>query len=56
MRLFMPTLADAIIQQDIQQVQNILQYGDDVNSLDQYGYTPLIESAIMDNIEIAKIL
>lgn len=52
----MPTLSDLILQENIDQVQLLLRRGADVNALDEYGFTPLIESAIVDNSEIAKLL
>lgn len=51
----MVTLADAILQEDIQSVRQLLRY-DDVNQLDEYGFTPLIEAAIVENIPITKLL
>lgn len=52
----MPTLANAILQDDIRSVQQFLRYNEDVNQFDEYGFTPLIESAIANNTEIAKLL
>lgn len=52
----MPTLADAIIREDIDSVQRLLRYGEGVNELDEYGFTPLIEAAIVENMEIAQLL
>lgn len=52
----MLSLADVIIQEDIKSVQQLLNVGVDVNEIDVYGFTPLIESAIVDNIEIATVL
>ncbi len=52
----MMSLADEIINQNISNVRSILQYGTDVNQLDEYGFTPLIEAAIANNIEIAKMI
>ncbi len=52
----MITLADAIIEERMDDVIHRLQYREDINALDEYGFTPLIEAAIADNIEIAKIL
>ncbi|EKD70930.1 MAG: hypothetical protein ACD_46C00327G0009 [uncultured bacterium] len=51
----MMTLADAIIQEDINSVRQLLRY-DDINQIDEYGFTPLIETAITDNINICKLL
>lgn len=52
----MPTLADAILQEDIDTVQQLLRYGEEVNQIDEYGFTPLIEAAIVDNIELSALL
>jgi len=52
----MPSLADAIIEEDVESVQAMLQYGADVNQIDEYGFTPLIEAAIADNTKIASLL
>ncbi len=50
------TLADAIIEERVDDVIQRLRYQEDINVLDEYGFTPLIEAAIADNIEIGKIL
>ena len=50
------SLADAIIEENINAVREILRYGIDVNEIDEYGFTPLIEAAIADNVEIAYLL
>jgi hypothetical protein len=52
----MSTLADAIIEENITAVRDMLQYGAPVYEIDEYGFTPLIEAAIADNVEIAKLL
>lgn len=52
----MLTLADAILQEDSDAVRKILRYGVDVNEIDEYGFTPLIETAIVDNTKFTKIL
>lgn len=52
----MISLADAIIQEDDAQVQALLHVGADVNQIDEYGFTPLIEAAIADNMHIARML
>lgn len=52
----MPSLADAIIEERLNDVRMSLQHAIDINSIDEYGFTPLIEAAIADNIEIAKLL
>lgn len=50
------SLADAIIDEDLVAINALLQHGVDINQIDEYGFTPLIEAAIADNIEIAKLL
>ncbi len=52
----MVTLADAILQEEMDDIRQLIRYGDDVNQIDEYGFTPLIEAAIVDNIEISKLL
>lgn len=52
----MPTLADAILEENIDSVRNLLRYGEDINQIDEYGFTPLIEAAIVDNVDISKLL
>jgi hypothetical protein len=50
------TFADEIIYGHIDNVAKYIAAGADVNEIDDYGFTPLIEAAIADNIEIAKLL
>ncbi len=52
----MVTLADAIIEKNLTQVSKLLQFNIDVNQIDEYGFTPLIEAAIVDQFEIAELL
>lgn len=52
----MPTLADAILQSDTATVSQLLRYSQEVNEIDEYGFRPLIEAAIMDNIEMCRLL
>lgn len=49
-------LTDEILQGNIRQVEQILTGGADVNQLDLYGYTPLIEAAIANRADIAHLL
>ncbi len=42
----MTNLADAIIAEDQSQIMRAIQYGEPVNAIDQYGFTPLIEAAV----------
>ena len=51
----MYSLSDAILQEDIESVRQMLRYGS-INQIDEYGFTPLIEAAITDNIKIADLL
>jgi len=50
------SLADAIIEEQTSQVLSCLRRGVDVNQVDEYGFTPLIEAAIADNLIIANAL
>jgi hypothetical protein len=52
----MLSLADAILQEDIDSVRQLIRYGVDVNDIDEYGFLPLIEAAIVENINITKLL
>lgn len=52
----MLSLADAIIEEDMDSVRQFMRYNVDVNQMDEYGFTPLIEATIVDNIEIARFL
>jgi hypothetical protein len=52
----MKSLADAIIEEQTDQILALLQVGAPVNVLDEYGFTPLIEAAIADNYDISKLL
>lgn len=51
-----PTLANFIIQNHIQAVEQLLAMGADINEFDEYGFTPLIESAIANHPHITKLL
>lgn len=50
------SLANEIIYGHPAGVLRLLEAGADVNEIDEYGFTPLIETAIVNNIEMAKIL
>jgi len=50
------SIANAIIAEDMNSVRQWMRHGMDVNQMDEYGFTPLIEAAIADNIEIAQYL
>lgn len=52
----MYSLADAILQENSQYIQQAIRYGEAVNELDEYGFTPLIEACIIENKEIAEFL
>jgi hypothetical protein len=52
----MLSLADAILQEDMDSVRNCIRYGVDVNDIDEYGFVPLIEAAIVENTQITKLL
>jgi len=50
------SLATAIIEEDLRAVEEWLRHRPDLNQMDEYGFTPLIEAAIADNLAIAKLL
>lgn len=52
----MRSLTDAILQEDLSAIKKFIHYGEDLNELDEYGFTPLIESAIVNNTEISSLL
>lgn len=49
-------LADAIIYNHPTHVERFLKDGADVNEIDDYGFTPLIEAAIANNLTMAQLL
>lgn len=53
---FIRSLADEIIFGTKEGVEDLIRAGADVNEIDAYGYTPLIESAIMNNVDVADVL
>ena len=50
------TLADAIIDGNIEKVKKLLSSGSEINTYDEYGFTPLIESILMRKPEITSLL
>lgn len=52
----MISLADIIIQENVSYLHDLLRSGIEINGIDEYGYTPLIQACIVDNIEIADLL
>jgi len=50
------TLSKAIIYNDIQDVIQIVNHGAQLDIIDEYGYTPLIQTAIMDSINKAAVI
>src|SRR3990167_11404573 len=50
------TLADAIIKGSLSDVIRESRANEHLNFIDEYGYTPLIETCIMDDIEKAKVI
>lgn len=50
------TLSDAIIHGNIQAVRQLTAQGAILDELDAYGYTPLIQTAIVNNLDMAKIV
>jgi hypothetical protein len=49
-------LADIIIHGTKDQLADAVQAGADVNAIDEYGFTPLIETTIVNNIELSQII
>lgn len=52
----MTTIADAIIKGTLADVIRVAGTNEHLNFIDEYGYTPLIETCIMDDIEKAKAI
>lgn len=52
----MASLADIILSGHVDALQRALQYDADVNQIDEYGFTPLIEAAIIDSLPMIKLL
>ena len=53
---FARSLADEIIFGTKAGVEELIRAGADVNEIDAYGFTPLIESAVMNSAPIAEVL
>jgi hypothetical protein len=49
-------LSDAILKQDMAAISHYLKAPININDRDAYGYTPLIEAAIVNNESIAEVL
>lgn len=52
----MSTLAKQIIFGSLNDVSNFLKRGVPLNEIDEYGYSPLIQSAIVDSLSKAKLI
>lgn len=52
----MASLANTILFGSVKEVKAHLTHGQDVNQIDEYGFTPLIESAIANRIDMAELL
>ena len=50
------SLANAIINQMPDLIEQAIAMGADVNELDEFGFTPLIEAAIVNDVAITKTL
>jgi hypothetical protein len=50
------SLSEVIINDDVAALQSALLHTKDVNYLDEYGYTPLIESVIVNDIDKLRLL
>lgn len=49
-------LVQAILAEDTASIARMLRRSDDINEMDIYGFTPLIESAIVNRVDIAEML
>lgn len=52
----MASLSDSILSNDVNEVEALLQQGVDVNEVDDYGLTPLIETVLSGQLELAELL
>ncbi len=52
----MLTLANAIIASDESRVREALSRGADVNGLDEYGFIPLVEAALVNDLALTQLL
>lgn len=50
------TLAQAIIQRNYALVNQCLAAGLEINTIDEYGFTPLIETAIVNDVTLTRLL
>lgn len=50
------TFADQIIHGDVPDIERFLQEGNSLEDIDEYGFTPLIECAIVNNMQMAAVL
>lgn len=51
-----PSLANSILYEKPEQLKIILEREQDLDVIDEYGYTPLIEACIIDSVEKAQLL
>lgn len=51
----MLTLADAILEKDVASVQQALRYTN-ANGINEYGFTPLVEAAVVNSLPISELL
>lgn len=52
----MQTLSDAIIYGTADLVKQMVDAGAEINEIDNYGYTPIVQCAIVNDVEKAKVL
>lgn len=52
----MISLSEAIIRGHLKQVEHMLHLGVPINVIDEYGFTPLIQTSIVNNADMAKLL
>jgi len=52
----MQTLAQAIIYGTVDDVRRFIEQGENLNELDEYGYTPLVQTGIVNQIDKSKVI
>ena len=50
------SISNAIIYGNLQDVQTAIDHGEKINLIDDYGYTPLIQTAIVNNTDMTRLL
>jgi hypothetical protein len=50
------SLSKAILYKDVKHVERLIKQGAPLDVIDEYGYTPLVQAAIMDDVAKAEVL